>query len=69
MASSSSSASSAKTAPDLSQVPATLIPNPDLSNIPVARTRVIEFGKGAKNATNALDTSFNGPWGQRWTVA
>ena len=30
--------------PDLSQVPATLIPNPDLSKIPVARVRNFVFG-------------------------
>ncbi|NJD68829.1 MAG: copper oxidase, partial [candidate division NC10 bacterium] len=34
--------------PDQSQVPATLIPNPDLSNEPVVRERTFEFGKGAK---------------------
>lgn len=55
----------ARTAPDYSQVPATLIPNPDLSKIPVARTRVIEFGKGAKNISTDLETSFGGPWGQK----
>src|SRR5499427_2410808 len=33
------------TKPDLSQVPATLIPNPDLSQIPVARERIFEFGR------------------------
>jgi len=32
------------TKPDLSQVPGTLIPNPDLSNIPVARERTFTFG-------------------------
>ena len=32
--------------PDLSQVPRTLIPNPDLSKIPVARERDFEFGRG-----------------------
>ena len=41
--------------PDMSQVPATLIPNPDLSNIPVARERVFEFGRGGKQTT--LDRS------------
>ncbi len=55
----------ARTAPDTSRVPATLIPNPDLSKIPVARTRVIEFGKGAKNAGTDLATSFGGQWGQK----
>jgi FtsP/CotA-like multicopper oxidase with cupredoxin domain len=33
--------------PDQSQVPNVLIPNPDLSNIPVARERTFEFGSGA----------------------
>ena len=32
--------------PDESQVPATLIPNPDLSQIPVARERTFVFGTG-----------------------
>src|SRR5919199_2030261 len=32
--------------PDLSQVPAQLIPNPDLSGIPVTRQRTFEFGSG-----------------------
>ena len=49
--------------PDRSRIPATLIPNPDLSNVPIARTRVIEFGKGAKNRSNDLQTSATGPWG------
>jgi hypothetical protein len=31
--------------PDLSKVPSTLIPNPDLSKIPVARERTFEFGR------------------------
>jgi manganese oxidase len=34
-----------KTGPDLSKVPAALIPNPDLSQIPVARERTFEFGR------------------------
>jgi len=33
------------TKPDLSIVPGTLIPNPDLSKIPVARERTFEFGR------------------------
>jgi len=40
--------------PDLSQVPATLIPNPDLSQIPVARERIFEFGR-----SNGTDDA---PW-------
>jgi FtsP/CotA-like multicopper oxidase with cupredoxin domain len=35
------------TKPDQSQVPATLIPNPDLSQIPVARERTFEFGRSS----------------------
>src|SRR5215813_1061625 len=31
--------------PDISQVPSTLIPNPDLSAIPVARQRIFECGR------------------------
>ncbi|HSB73545.1 MAG TPA: multicopper oxidase domain-containing protein [Candidatus Methylomirabilis sp.] len=51
--------------PDVSQVPATLIPNPDLSQIPVARERVFEFNRGAKQTTFDPITSFFGPWGIR----
>jgi manganese oxidase len=48
--------------PDLSQVPATLIPNPDLSKVPVARTRTFEFGAGgSQNQTTS--SAFDGPWG------
>jgi len=51
--------------PDLSQVPTTLIPNPDLSNIPVARERVFEFGRGASQPILSDDPSVyrGGPWG------
>jgi FtsP/CotA-like multicopper oxidase with cupredoxin domain len=49
--------------PDISQVPATLIPNPDLSKIPVARERVFEFGRGGKQTTFNDVTAFGGPWG------
>jgi FtsP/CotA-like multicopper oxidase with cupredoxin domain len=49
--------------PDISRVPETLIPNPDLSNIPVARERVFEFGRGGKQTTFDPVTSFAGPWG------
>jgi FtsP/CotA-like multicopper oxidase with cupredoxin domain len=34
-----------RTGPDLSKVPSTMIPNPDLSQIPVARERTFEFGR------------------------
>ncbi len=47
---------------DVSQVPAVMIPNPDLSNVPVARTRTFEFGSGGQK-TNDPVTSFFGPWG------
>ena len=49
--------------PDQSQVPAVLIPNPDLSQVPVARTRRFVFGDGANQTTNDPVTSFRGPWG------
>lgn len=49
--------------PDLSQVPATLIPNPDLAKIPVARQRVFEFGRGANQTSRDSITSYIGPWG------
>src|SRR4029077_8672227 len=46
--------------PDLSQVPAQMIPNPDLSNVPVVRERTFEFGSGAKSLTDPNDKD---PWG------
>ncbi|MGB5081818.1 MAG: multicopper oxidase domain-containing protein [Burkholderiales bacterium] len=49
--------------PDVSQVPAVMIPNPDLSAIPVARTRIFEFGRGAGQTTNDPVSTFFGPWG------
>jgi FtsP/CotA-like multicopper oxidase with cupredoxin domain len=51
--------------PDQSQVPATMIPNPDLSQIPVARERVFEFGRGASQPILSDDASVyrGGPWG------
>ncbi|HEY2460544.1 MAG TPA: multicopper oxidase domain-containing protein, partial [Candidatus Acidoferrum sp.] len=49
--------------PDVSQVPATMIPNPDLSAIPVARERIFEFNRGAGQTTNNPVTTFQGPWG------
>jgi FtsP/CotA-like multicopper oxidase with cupredoxin domain len=58
--------------PDQSQVPATLIPNPDLSSIPVARQRLFEFGSGASQPLTDADTSYitgagnqPGQWGVR----
>jgi FtsP/CotA-like multicopper oxidase with cupredoxin domain len=49
--------------PDVSQVPAVLITNPDLSSIPVARQRTFEFGRGGSQPINDPVTSFTGPWG------
>ena len=49
--------------PDISQVPDPLIPNPDLSAIPVARERTFEFNDGANQTTHDPVTSFFGPWG------
>jgi FtsP/CotA-like multicopper oxidase with cupredoxin domain len=49
--------------PDLSQVPAVMIPNPDLSNVPLARQRVFEFGSGADQTTPPSESQFIGPWG------
>jgi FtsP/CotA-like multicopper oxidase with cupredoxin domain len=49
--------------PDTSQVPATMIPNPDLSAIPVTRQRTFLFGDGANQTTRDPVTSARGPWG------
>ena len=49
--------------PDISQVPAVMIPNPDLSNVPVARERTFVFGDSADQTTRDPVTSFRGPWG------
>jgi manganese oxidase len=49
--------------PDISQVPATMIPNPDLSGIPVARERTFEFNDRADQTTNDPVSTFFGPWG------
>ena len=49
--------------PDQSEVRDTLIPNPDLSQIPVARVRNFVFGRDAARTTFDPDTSFGGPWG------
>jgi len=49
--------------PDLSQVPDVLIPNPDLSGIPVARERTFEFGRGADQPSNDPITASEGEWG------
>jgi manganese oxidase len=49
--------------PDNSRVPAVMIPNPDLSSIPVARERTFVFGKGGKQPSTDPITAFVGPWG------
>src|SRR5437016_4159625 len=49
--------------PDVSQVPAVMIPNPDLSNVPVARQRNFVFGDDGNQTTDDPVTSFRGPWG------
>ncbi len=56
--------------PDQSQVPNVMIPNPDLSNIPIARQRTFVFGSGASQPQNDPVSSFilgagnqPGPWG------
>src|SRR5512146_3384578 len=49
--------------PDQSQVPAVMIPNPDLSNIPNVRNRTFLFGSGGNQTTNDPVTTFFGPWG------
>jgi FtsP/CotA-like multicopper oxidase with cupredoxin domain len=48
---------------DVSQVPAVLIPNPDLSAIAVAQTRTFVFGDGAGQNSNDPVTAGRGPWG------
>lgn len=40
-----------------------LIENPDMSKIPVARTRTFEFGRGASQTTKDPISSALGPWG------
>jgi len=49
--------------PDISRVPDVMIPNPDLSNVPVSRQRTFVFGDGADQTTRDAVTSFHGPWG------
>jgi FtsP/CotA-like multicopper oxidase with cupredoxin domain len=50
---------------DVSQVPDVLIPNPDLSAIPIARTREFEFGRGADQPVNDPVAASEGEWGVR----
>ncbi len=56
--------------PDQSQVPSVLIPNPDLSSIPVSRTRTFNFGSGASQPLPDTEATYTtgaggqkGPWG------
>ncbi len=57
--------------PDQSQVPAVMIPNPDLSSIPVSRQRTFTFGSGASQPLSPDDPAAfttgagnqKGPWG------
>jgi FtsP/CotA-like multicopper oxidase with cupredoxin domain len=49
--------------PDVSQVPSVLIPNPDLSSVPVARERTFVFGDGADQTSRDPITAAFGPWG------
>jgi FtsP/CotA-like multicopper oxidase with cupredoxin domain len=49
--------------PDVSRVPNVLIPNPDLSQVPVTRVRNFVFGRDARQTTFDPETSFPGPWG------
>lgn len=49
--------------PDVSQVPAQLIPNPDLSKVKVVRERVFEWGRGANQTINDPITASVGDWG------
>jgi FtsP/CotA-like multicopper oxidase with cupredoxin domain len=49
--------------PDVSQVPATLIPNPDLSQVPVTRERTFQFARGASQPNFDPNTAAEGPWG------
>jgi FtsP/CotA-like multicopper oxidase with cupredoxin domain len=47
---------------DQSRVPPVMIPNPDLTNVPVTRERTFLFGKKGKISNNPY-TSGEGPWG------
>ena len=49
--------------PDVSRVPGVMIPNPDLSQIPVARVRTFVFGDGADQKGRNPITALFGPWG------
>jgi FtsP/CotA-like multicopper oxidase with cupredoxin domain len=49
--------------PDTSRIPEEMIPNPDLTNIPVARVRTFKFGRGGKQSGRYRETMGEGPWG------
>jgi FtsP/CotA-like multicopper oxidase with cupredoxin domain len=49
--------------PDQSVVPLHLIPNPDLSGIPVVRERTFVFGRDGIQPGTSPNTAFIGPWG------
>jgi FtsP/CotA-like multicopper oxidase with cupredoxin domain len=48
---------------DQSVVPDVLVPTPDLSAVPVSRTRKFVFGRDARQTTSDPISSFIGPWG------
>src|SRR6185369_1296263 len=49
--------------PDVSQVPATMIPRSDLSAIPLAQNRHFVFGDNGKQTSRNRITAGRGPWG------
>ena len=49
--------------PDMSRLPLQMIPNPNLSLIPVSRERTFVFGENGINTSFDADTSFTGKWG------
>jgi len=51
--------------PDISQIPAVLIPNPSLAAIPVARTREFTFDRNPEQPSNDPVTASQGEWGIR----
>jgi FtsP/CotA-like multicopper oxidase with cupredoxin domain len=59
------------TAPDVSRIPTTMIPNPDLSSIPVARERRFIFGRDGiqpnidPSTREPIFSAGVGPWGTR----
>ena len=51
--------------PDISRLPLQMIPNPNLSLIPVSRERTFVFDENGINTSFDADTSFAGKWGIR----